>query len=248
MKYLVCASVLAIVSACSNVQIISQDLSEGVSAVVYGIAEPEIPNAAPDTAPLVSLRPTVRPEGLGEPAPERVTFSQALREFFTVEHSTEDPLYTAYLWLDKNEYRDRAELRAFLGVDPRQTEWCAAFVNSVLEADGIDSLRSVDHPYPLMARSFLEWGEPVPFKDGDKPKPGDVVIFPRGRASWQGHVGFYVETVTISGQEYWRILGGNQSNSVSIELYNPRRALGVRRSVAVQTVAAPGFWRRWFVS
>ena len=245
MRILISVSALAIVAGCSNVQEISQDLSEGVSAVVYEIAEPEIP--APETAPTVSLRPRLRPEGLMDPKPEPVTFSEAVQSLFAID-TTPDTLDVAYLWLDKNEYRDRSELRAFLGVDPRTTQWCAAFVNSVLEEDAVDSLRSLNHPYPLMARSFLDWGEPVKHRDGEEPKPGDVVIFPRGRASWQGHVGFYVDTVSINGKEYWKILGGNQNNSVTIELYDPARALGVRRIKSVKTAADLPFWRRLIIS
>jgi hypothetical protein len=64
----------------------------------------------------------------------------------------------------------------------------------------------------------------------ETPKPGDVVVFPRGRQSWQGHVGFYVDTVSVDGKVYWQILGGNQKNSVSVELYPASRAIGVRRA------------------
>ena len=55
---------------------------------------------------------------------------------------------------------------------------------------------------------------------------GDLVIFPRGNQGWQGHVGFYVGS---DDQGRWVILGGNQDNTVSYRLYNPRRAIGIRR-------------------
>ena len=56
--------------------------------------------------------------------------------------------------------------------------------------------------------------------------PGDIVVFPRGNKGWQGHVGFYVGR-HASGK--WVILGGNQSNSVRYDLYDPKKALGIRR-------------------
>jgi uncharacterized protein (TIGR02594 family) len=129
-------------------------------------------------------------------------------------------------WVGSHERYDRAELRDFLGVDPVRTEWCAAFVNSVLAEASIPGSDSV-HRYPLLARSFLTWGDSV---DRSAIQLGDVVIFPRGRAGWQGHVGFYVDTVWISGVEYWQILGGNQSNLVSVDLYPANRAIGIRRA------------------
>lgn len=134
-------------------------------------------------------------------------------------------LSTALQWVGYHERTNRNELIDFLGIDPVRIEWCAAFVNSVLASANIPGSDSV-HRNPLLARSFLAWGNSVEF---DQVEPGDIVVFPRGWAGWQGHVGFYVETVEINGVEYWAILGGNQSNSVNIELYLPSRAIDVRR-------------------
>jgi len=124
-------------------------------------------------------------------------------------------------FLGLNEYQNRQQIKELTGVDPVRTEWCAAFVNAVLELDGIPN--NDDHKYPLTARAFLDWGSPIEAEDIQK---GDLVIFPRGRQGWQGHVGFYYGT-TPEGK--WVILGGNQSNSVRYDLYNPKRALGIRR-------------------
>ena len=128
-------------------------------------------------------------------------------------------------WVGSHQSYDRSQLREFLGVDPVRTEWCAAFVNSVLAAAGIPGSASVHHN-PLLARSFLTWGEGV---SRENIQPGDVVVFPRGWEGWQGHVGFYVETVWEDDVEYWAILGGNQQNSVSVDLYPASRAIGIRR-------------------
>jgi len=144
-----------------------------------------------------------------------------------INHYADNPaIEIASDWVGSHQSYDRFRLREFMGVDPVRTEWCAAFVNSVLAEVGIPGSDSV-HRYPLLARSFLTWGNSV---DRSAIQLGDVVIFPRGRAGWQGHVGFYVDTVWISGVEYWQILGGNQSNSVSVDLYPANRAIGIRRA------------------
>lgn len=112
-------------------------------------------------------------------------------------------------------------------MDPRYTEWCAAFVNAVLQESNIDSLTDIGHRNPLAARSWLEWGESV-----DTPKAGDIIIFPRGKNNWQGHVGFYAGSVVrnSNGRTYYRILGGNQNDRVSIVEYPASKALGIRRA------------------
>jgi len=123
-----------------------------------------------------------------------------------------------------NEYQHRTVLREYVGVDPKRTEWCAAFVNAVLNESGIPGSESVSN-VPLMARSFLTWGETI-----QDPNAGDLVVFPRGKVGWQGHVGFYVGSIYRNNVEYYRILGGNQNNSVNIEIYPASKALGIRRA------------------
>lgn len=141
-----------------------------------------------------------------------------------------DSIETAQQYLGLQERQHRTELREILGVDPVRTEWCAAFVNAVLEAQGTPNLNDQDRYPPLMARSFLHWGLPVAKNAIQR---GDLVIFPRGNEGWQGHVGFYVQT-TPDG--YWLILGGNQDKSVKYSLYSPRKALGVRRWIPGMTL------------
>jgi len=132
-----------------------------------------------------------------------------------------NPVVSAVEYIGLQERQDRKVIKDFVGVDPVRTEWCAAFVNAVLELEGIPGSATVSD-VPLMARSFLFWGEKVNPQDI---KQGDIVIFPRGKEGWQGHVGFYVETQG----NYWVILGGNQKNEVRYDLYLPRKALGIRR-------------------
>lgn len=124
-----------------------------------------------------------------------------------------------------HESYDRKILKEYLGVDPTRTEWCAAFVNSVLNEVGIPGSESV-HRYPLLARSFLRWGEEVDQRNVTR---GDVVIFPRGSNGWQGHVGFFYDSYVEDDIEYWLILGGNQGDRISISPYPRSRVIGVRR-------------------
>ena len=141
----------------------------------------------------------------------------------TCQHT--EHLDVAETKLGMNEYQDRTALRQYVGVDPRYTEWCAAFVNAVLADSNMINLQDMNHPQPLTARSFLDWGQPV-----EKPQPGDIVVFPRGTSDWEGHVGFYVGwEQKADGRVFWKILGGNQKDSVSIDLYPASKALGIRR-------------------
>lgn len=139
-----------------------------------------------------------------------------------------NPALNAFQYINYSEKTHRQELKEFIGVDPKRTEWCAAFVNAVLEESGIESNK--DHAYPLTARAYLDWGQAVSKKDIE---PGDIVVFPRGNEGWQGHVGFYIRTQVIDGIEYYYILGGNQNNRVSLELYRSNRALGIRRQTSI---------------
>ena len=140
--------------------------------------------------------------------------------------NSNDSVVTAQPYVGLEERLHRNEIRELVGVDPVRTEWCAAFVNAVLELDGIPGSESVSDN-PLLARSFLTWGERVQKHEIQR---GDVVVFPRGNEGWKGHVGFYVETRVIDNVEYWVILGGNQNNKVRYDYYRPNRAIGIRRN------------------
>ena len=145
----------------------------------------------------------------------------------------QDSVITAQPYIGLEEKQNRKEIKEFVGVDPVRTEWCAAFANAVLELDGIPNLNNQTRYPPLMARSFLNWGERVERVDIQR---GDVVVFPRGNKGWQGHVGFYVETQSHNDKEYWVILGGNQDNTVSYQLFDPRKAIGIRRWINTKVI------------
>jgi uncharacterized protein (TIGR02594 family) len=102
-------------------------------------------------------------------------------------------------------------------VEHDSVAWCAAFLGHCLEKAGLRSTRR------LNARSYLEWGMPVDLADA---QAGDIVVFSRGSKSWQGHVGFFVKTAGAMIE----VLGGNQSDAVTIQRYAKSRLLGVRRA------------------
>ena len=132
--------------------------------------------------------------------------------------------HKAFAYFGLKEIRDRNIISQLMDVDPVTTEWCAAFVNMVLKQNGYPTSTDVSN-YPLMARSFLEWGDPV-----NEPKQGDVVVFTRGNSGWQGHVGFYVSTKIVNGKKHYSVLGGNQDDAVSIKQYPVSDLIGIRRA------------------
>ena len=94
------------------------------------------------------------------------------------------------------------------------TPWCSAFVSYIAWLLRLPRSKS------LAARSWLEVGTAV-----DTPEVGnDVVIFSRGTGS--GHVGFYAGR---SGLDDIFVLGGNQSDRVSVAAHPLGRLLGIRR-------------------
>lgn len=136
-----------------------------------------------------------------------------------------DPTHTASSYIGTHESRDRELLQRFVIVNPESTEWCAAFVNATLRRDGkVGSWEVSDHP--LLARSFLTWGERV---DLENIQRGDIVVFNRGSEGWQGHVGFYIGSAWVDGKQRLGILGGNQEDSVKYSFYDPDRVIGIRR-------------------
>jgi uncharacterized protein (TIGR02594 family) len=94
-----------------------------------------------------------------------------------------------------------------------EVPWCSSFVNWCLQEAGVTPTRSA------AARSWLKWGEPLL-----QPRYGAITVLSRGLNPAQGHVGFFV-----SEQEgLVFLLGGNQSNAVSINGFRPERIVGIR--------------------
>lgn len=91
--------------------------------------------------------------------------------------------------------------------------WCAAFVGACLERAGLRSTRS------LMARSYLSYGSASP-----EGRSGAIAVFSRDEDPALGHVGFVVGETS----DAIMLLGGNQSNAVSVITMPKARLLGLR--------------------
>ncbi len=103
----------------------------------------------------------------------------------------------------------------YLG-DPRRLPWCGDFVETAI-AKTLPDEPMVANPYG--ARNWLKFGVPT------KATVGAVAVFWRGsRSGWKGHVGFFVG----QSERNYQILGGNQSNRVSVVPIAKYRLLGAR--------------------
>jgi uncharacterized protein (TIGR02594 family) len=94
--------------------------------------------------------------------------------------------------------------------------WCSAAVNAWMVEANIRGTGS------LVARSWLSWGRAVEMR---KTIPrGAVLVLRRGKSSWQGHVCLCLEdrdgTLTV--------IGGNQSDGVTIDRYRKAALIGAR--------------------
>lgn len=99
------------------------------------------------------------------------------------------------------------------GIKDDETAWCAAFVGAMLRRGGYSSSGA------LNARSYLTYGTLLA-----TPRPGCIAVFKRGNSAWQGHVAFFLRDLGDSIE----VLGGNQSNSVSIARMSKASLLGYR--------------------
>lgn len=91
--------------------------------------------------------------------------------------------------------------------------WCGLFMAVVAKRAG---KAVVDGP--LWARSWTKFG-----KAADRAQLGDILVFRRAQGS--GHVGLYV------GEDYgaFHVLGGNQSDGVTITRIARERCIAIRR-------------------
>jgi uncharacterized protein (TIGR02594 family) len=135
-------------------------------------------------------------------------------------------IYRATKYVGLHEKTNRQKVKTIISkpfnspIDPVRTPWCAAFANAILRENNYDTTDS------LMARSFLTYGVAT-----KRPSKGDIVVLKRGRSSYTGHVGFYVNTVTIDGLTYVAVLGGNQGQAINIAHYPIDKVLAYRKPV-----------------
>lgn len=94
-----------------------------------------------------------------------------------------------------------------------EVAWCAAFLGACLERVGLRSTQS------LMARSYATWGREL-----TEPAVGAVAVLSRTSDPKLGHVGFLVGATA----ESVFLLGGNQSDAVSVTRFPRSRLLSLR--------------------
>lgn len=92
--------------------------------------------------------------------------------------------------------------------------WCGLFVAVVVKRTDREPVKS-----PLWARSWAQWGE-----ESKTASLGDILVFSRGTG---GHVGFYV----AEDKDCYHVLGGNQSDAVTITRIRKDRCIAVRKPV-----------------
>lgn len=91
--------------------------------------------------------------------------------------------------------------------------WCGLFIAVVAKRAGKAVIAG-----PLWARNWAKWGEKSP-----SASLGDVLVFQRPGGG--GHVGLYVAEDAAN----YHVLGGNQSDAVTITSIAKARCIGVRR-------------------
>ncbi|KMW56988.1 Cell wall-associated hydrolases (invasion-associated proteins) [Candidatus Rhodobacter oscarellae] len=120
-----------------------------------------------------------------------------------------------------HEARNYSRLRSWFDksvswIDPRDVPWCGAFVATCLRHWDSDIAIPEN---PLGARNWGKFGQPC------KPQFGAILTFWRGsKSGWKGHVGFY------HGEDatHFHVLGGNQSNAVTVSRIAKSRLLTAR--------------------
>lgn len=132
------------------------------------------------------------------------------------------------------EIRDKAVLAKFLKSDgatlgdPSKLPWCGDFVETCIGLTLPEEPMVVN---PYFARNWARFGIKC------EPTLGCVLVFERGPTS--GHVGFYAG----EDKTYFSVLGGNQSNSISISRVAKSRLIAARWPKTVPlgaTVSAAG--------
>lgn len=96
-----------------------------------------------------------------------------------------------------------------------EVPWCAAFVGAMLKRANVIGSGKAN------ARSYEEWGRRLL-----TPVLGCVVVFSRPPTAWQGHVAFYLGTDKTNRRV--QVIGGNQSDSVSVSSFSFDRVVAYR--------------------
>ena len=164
-------------------------------------------------------------DGLWGPRTARALESLLATKGRAASSSTSGPLpwiAEAMSALGRHEVHDRSWLMAWLKRDgrtlgdPAKNPWCGDFVETCIRVALPDEpLLGALGSNPYWARNWLLFGQEV------TPIPGAILVFARGSG---GHVGFAM------GQDdtHFHVLGGNQSDAVTIARIARSRLLGAR--------------------
>lgn len=98
-----------------------------------------------------------------------------------------------------------------------EVPWCSSFVNWTMRRADLAGTHSA------RALSWLGWG------CSTAPQYGAIVVLTRGANPAQGHVGFWLDG---DATRCW-VLGGNQSDCVSVAPFDRDRVLGTRWPLGV---------------
>jgi uncharacterized protein (TIGR02594 family) len=134
-----------------------------------------------------------------------------------------------------HEDRDNAELREFLRADgktlgdPSKLPWCGDLLQTCIAMTLKEEIIPVN---PYLARNWMKFGKAC------KPTLGAVVVFWRGKKDgYSGHVGFYAGE-SVDGKVLY-VLGGNQSDQISVAPLKADRLLGARWPLTAAEPAKP---------
>ena len=119
---------------------------------------------------------------------------------------------TATKYLHMSEGGNTRALSKMLGVNPRRTPWCGAFVAYVAKKSGRKVPKS-----PNLAKSWTKFGQKV-----SRPRRGDIVVIRNRR-------GYHVSIVNSVSGQWVMAVGGNQRNRVQISRYSMRAVVAFRR-------------------
>lgn len=113
-----------------------------------------------------------------------------------------------------------ADAKTTFKVVDDEVAWCAAFVGAMLFRGGIEGTRKAD------AKSYADWGD-----EWTGLGLGAIVVLHRKppAPSWQGHLGACVGLTPT----HVHVLGGNQSDRVSIAAFPRARVMTMRRPKGV---------------
>lgn len=106
--------------------------------------------------------------------------------------------------------------------------WCGLFVAMVIKRSGREPVEN-----PLWARNWATWGAKA-----DKGMLGDILVFKRNSG---GHVGIYI----AEDSSCFHVLGGNQSDAVTITRIEKSRCIAIRRPLYRNQ---PGSVKQYLVS